>query len=84
MTSQALNHAFVTLRAAAVYAGGSVRKIAKALKNRREAESLLEMSDAHLSDIGLTRDDIRQALHSSLLNDPSLELSRLYRLNRFD
>jgi uncharacterized protein YjiS (DUF1127 family) len=48
-----------------------VAKIARALKNRREAASLAGMDDRMLADIGLTRSDLRDAYSEPLWHDPT-------------
>ena len=46
-------------------------KIARALKNRRDAASLAGMDDRMLADIGLTRSDLRDAYSEPLWHDPT-------------
>lgn len=54
----------------------------RAWTNRRQLTSLSEF-DAHmLSDIGLTRDDVRVALDLPFAHDPSVELQRRALRNR--
>jgi len=62
---------------------GNTRSVAKALFNRRLARKLEELSDHELSDIGLTRDDVRHGLSQPFTADPTVELSRRARLNRY-
>jgi uncharacterized protein YjiS (DUF1127 family) len=62
---------------------GNARPLAKALYNRRFARKLEELSDHELSDIGLTRDDIRQGFSMSFTADPTVELARRARLNSY-
>jgi uncharacterized protein YjiS (DUF1127 family) len=49
----------------------AVRKIGQALKNRHDAVMLAEMDDRMLSDIGLTRSDVRDAYAEPLWRDPT-------------
>jgi uncharacterized protein YjiS (DUF1127 family) len=49
----------------------AVRKIGKALKNRQDAAMLASMDDRMLSDIGLTRSDLRDAYAEPLWRDPT-------------
>ena len=51
-------------------------KIARALKNRRDAASLAGMDDRMLADIGLTRSDLRDAYSEPLWHDPTDVLAR--------
>jgi uncharacterized protein YjiS (DUF1127 family) len=44
---------------------------ARALSHRSDVQTLLEMDDRCLKDIGLTRDDVLGALSESLARDPS-------------
>jgi uncharacterized protein YjiS (DUF1127 family) len=50
---------------------GGFSKIARALKNRREAATLAGMDDRMLADIGLTRSDLRDAYSEPLWHDPT-------------
>lgn len=63
-------------------AAGNARPLAKALFNRRLARKIEELSDHELSDIGLTRDDVRYSLSMPLSVDPTTEFARRARLNR--
>jgi uncharacterized protein YjiS (DUF1127 family) len=56
--------------------------VARLIRHRQEAAGLLELSDHQLADIGLTRDDVRQALTTSPLHDPTNELARVAGRNR--
>ena len=47
-----------------------------AFKHRRELERLVDLDDRLLSDLGLTRDDLRNALSVSLWSDPTTVLTR--------
>jgi len=51
--------------------------VARLIRHRREAAKLLELNDHNLADIGLSRGDVRRALNTSPLHDPTNELSRL-------
>jgi uncharacterized protein YjiS (DUF1127 family) len=48
-----------------------MRKLARALKNRRRAGMLAGMDDRMLADIGLTRSDLRDAYAEPLWRDPT-------------
>jgi uncharacterized protein YjiS (DUF1127 family) len=48
-----------------------MRKLARALKNRREAVMLARMDDRMLADIGLNRSDLRDAYAQPLWRDPT-------------
>ena len=48
-----------------------VRKLAQALKNRRDAAMLAHMDERMLRDIGLTRSDLRDAYAEPLWRDPT-------------
>lgn len=63
----------------------AVRKINRALKNRYDAAILAKFDDRMLSDIGLTRSDLRDAYSEPLWRDPTYILAtraRERRLNR--
>ncbi|SOE18388.1 uncharacterized protein DUF1127 [Hoeflea halophila] len=60
---------------------GKSRGVTKALFNRRVAHRLDQLSDRELSDIGLTRDDLRYGFSMPLTTDPTVELARRARLN---
>ncbi|MGJ8572566.1 MAG: DUF1127 domain-containing protein [Hoeflea sp.] len=62
---------------------GNARPLAKALFHRRLARKIEEMSDYELSDIGLTRDDVRHGFSMPLTTDPTVELARRARLNSY-
>jgi uncharacterized protein YjiS (DUF1127 family) len=62
---------------------GNARPLAKALYNRRFARKLEELSDHELSDIGLTRDDVRRGFSVPFTADPTVELARRARLNSY-
>ncbi|TDK37549.1 DUF1127 domain-containing protein [Rhizobium deserti] len=56
------------------------KSVWRALRNRVSANSLHDMDDRQLDDIGITRYDVVIALErSGLLDDPSLLLSRAAR-----
>lgn len=50
--------------------------------NRRRVADLAEFDDRMLCDIGLTRQDVRQALDLPFSHDPGRELQRLALRNR--
>ena len=52
------------------------------LRNRRQVLLLTELDDHVLSDIGVTRSDVRSALSRPFSADPSLELERIALSNR--
>jgi uncharacterized protein YjiS (DUF1127 family) len=52
------------------------------LRNRRQVLLLTELDDHVLSDIGVTRSDVRSALSQPFSADPSLELERIALSNR--
>jgi uncharacterized protein YjiS (DUF1127 family) len=54
----------------------NVRHIANARLNRRQALKIAELSDRELSDIGLTRDDVRYGFSVPFNADPTVELAR--------
>lgn len=62
---------------------GNTRAVTKALFNRRVAHRLDQLSDHELSDIGLTRDDLRHGFSMPLTADPTVELARRARLNSY-
>jgi len=62
---------------------GNARPLAKAMFNRRLARKIEELSDHELSDIGLTRDDVRLGFAMPLTADPTVELARRARLNSY-
>lgn len=47
----------------------------RAVRHRRQANSLHGLTDAQLKDIGLTRDDVRRAYRQPLFTDPTILLS---------
>ena len=49
----------------------AVRKVGEALKNRHDAMTLAQFDDRMLSDIGLTRSDLRDAYSEPLWRDPT-------------
>ncbi len=53
-----------------------VRRIA----NRIAANKLVVMDDHQLADIGLTRHDLRKALDTGLMDDPTTRLARCARM----
>lgn len=60
----------------------SVRVLLCAMRNRRTAVRLSELSDWELADIGLTRDDVRAAFRNRMTVDPTPELEILARSRR--
>ena len=62
---------------------GAVKAQVRVLLNRREAGRLDHLSDHELSDIGLTRDDLRFGKSMSLTTDPTAELARRAALNSY-
>ena len=59
------------------------RQIVYARLNRRQAFKIAELSDRELSDIGLTRDDVRCGFSVPFNADPTVEFARRARLNSF-
>lgn len=54
-----------------------VKSVLRTFRNRIASNSLHDLDDRQLADIGLTRRDVEMALnHSSMLEDPSTLLSR--------
>ena len=49
----------------------AVRKVGQVLKNRHDAAMLAQFDDRMLSDIGLTRSDLRDAYSEPLWRDPT-------------
>lgn len=49
----------------------SLRKLAQAVRNRRDASALAGMDERMLRDIGLTRSDLRDAYAEPLWRDPT-------------
>jgi len=60
---------FLTALLSEIFA--SLRKLAVALKNRRQAAMLANMDERMLRDIGLTRSDLRDAYAEPLWRDPT-------------
>ncbi len=63
----------------------AIRKIGRVLKNRSDAAILAKLDDRMLSDIGLTRSDLRDAYAEPLWSDPTRVLAaraRERRVNR--
>ncbi len=54
----------------------SLKRAARAIRNRRDADQLTRLDDHMLADIGLTRFDLRDAYAESLWRDPTDALSR--------
>ena len=59
-----------------------IRRIVRALKNRRDATMLAELDARMLADIGLTRSDLRDAYAEPLWRDPTDILARRARDRR--
>jgi uncharacterized protein YjiS (DUF1127 family) len=57
-------------------------RIVRAWNNRRQIVDLAEFDDHMLCDIGLTRQDVRDALDLPFSHDPGRELQRLAATNR--
>ncbi len=53
-----------------------LKRIARAIRNRRDANQLVRLDDRMLADIGLTRSDLRDAFAGSLWRDPTRLLAR--------
>jgi uncharacterized protein YjiS (DUF1127 family) len=51
-----------------------MRQVLKAWKSRKEIANLADFDDHMLADLGLTRGDVRDALHLPLSSDPGREL----------
>ena len=62
---------------AAVAVANQIAKVFRAWRNRREIYRLGEMSDAQLSDIGLTRGDLHVVWHSPIGTDPTEKLGHI-------
>jgi len=60
---------------------GKVKALARAMFNRRVIGNLEQLSDHELSDIGLTRDDLRFGRSVPFTADPTTELARRARRN---
>ena len=57
-----------------------LRNLGSALRNRLAANSLADLDDRLLNDVGLSRSDIDRVLReTSLADDPSQQLTRLAR-----
>ncbi len=54
----------------------ALRKLTRALKNRRDAALLARFDERMLADIGLTRSDLRDAYAEPLWRDPTDILAR--------
>lgn len=75
--------ALATFRALVAGSAARVKSLLTAVSNRLSVQSLDDLPDHHLADIGLTRADLHAGLNLPLERDPSLELARRARLNRF-
>ncbi|WP_162654118.1 DUF1127 domain-containing protein [Lentilitoribacter sp. Alg239-R112] len=52
----------------------TLRRLAKAMENRRSVEKLYYASDHELADIGLRREDLYIIRRASIFEDPSYDL----------
>jgi uncharacterized protein YjiS (DUF1127 family) len=81
-----LTHPIVDLRASFAFLLAGVvfgiRRVVRALKNRRDANLLAELDARMLADIGLTRSDLRDAYGEPLWRDPTDILARRARDRR--
>jgi uncharacterized protein YjiS (DUF1127 family) len=68
-----------TLRRIAVVVASAVKTFAQRIYNRIVANGLTELDDRLLADIGLVRSDVRDALNTGLLEDPTAHLTRAAR-----
>ncbi|WP_081964006.1 DUF1127 domain-containing protein [Hoeflea sp. BAL378] len=60
---------------------GKMKALLRALFNRRVVGNLEQLSDHELSDIGLTREDLRFGRSVPFNSDPTAELARRARRN---
>jgi uncharacterized protein YjiS (DUF1127 family) len=60
----------------------TLRRVVRTWSNRRTVVSLADFDDHMLADIGLSRDDVRQALSLPFGEDPALMLQHLALRNR--
>lgn len=60
----------------------AIRKVGQVLKNRHDAAILAQLDDRMLSDIGLTRSDLRDAYAEPLWRDPTNVLASRARERR--
>ncbi|MCZ4290818.1 DUF1127 domain-containing protein [Hoeflea alexandrii] len=65
------------------FASSNVKALVRALRNRRVAGKLDQLSDHELSDIGLTRDDLQFGKSMPFNADPTAELARRARRNSY-
>lgn len=54
-----------------------LRAIVRAFFNRRHLTELNDMTDTQLEDLGLNREDLREAMNMPLHVDPTTQLGRL-------
>jgi len=83
--TQTPSHFAATVNAVSGFALARMRDLLQVLKNRRDAASLAGLDDRMLSDIGLTRGDLRDAYSEPVWRDPTAVLvSRVHerRINR--
>src|SRR5712692_7529477 len=62
----------------------SVNRIGRAVRNRRDGAALATFDDRMLADIGLSRDDLRDAFGGSLWRDPMVLLVSRAQERRYD
>ena len=60
----------------------AVQQFARSWHNRRKVMALSDFDDHMLADIGLCREDIRDALNLPFVQDPAIELQRSALRNR--
>lgn len=75
--------ALASLQALAATYAARAKSVIHAVSNRLAVQRLDELPDHHLADIGLTREDLHFGRGLPLDQDPSLELARRARMNRF-
>ena len=63
--------AVAAIRTVPRHVAALVQRLARALKNRRDARTLAGLDDHMLADIGLTRSDLHDAYSESLWRDPT-------------
>ena len=74
ITSLTIAAAKPAVRASVALAGvvsRVLKRIARAIRNRRDASQLANLDDRMLADIGLTRSDLRDAFAEPLWHDPT-------------
>ncbi|MDH0613272.1 MULTISPECIES: DUF1127 domain-containing protein [unclassified Agrobacterium] len=68
-----------TFRQAAILLAFRVKTFVQRIYNRIVANGLTQLDDRLLADIGLARSDVRDALNTGLLEDPTAHLTRAAR-----